>query len=406
MDRLRRRVDLPRLLRLAGAATTSYAAAVALVPESRPVLAPLTALLVVHVTLVASLMSSLQRVVSVVAGVLLAVAFSALVGLTVWSLGLLVAVALLVGQLLKLGDHLLEVPISAMLVLAVGGASGAASERVLETLVGAAVGAAVNILLPPAVRTRDAGAAVERYAARLARVLERAADDLDEGTSVERATERLQEARRLDGAVVELDRELVEAERSRRLNARALLTPRADATLRTGLDALEHTAVDVRSLFHAILDGVSERPESVRGSEAQRALATLLRALADTVRAFGGLLRAETAGSGEPDPAGLATALEALHEARALLTELLLVDPQQDLDLWELNGSLLATVDRVLRELDVEAHLRRRQEYARDAAAVQLRGQAAQRIRSGPATQRRPRLRGQARLTSLRRRRR
>ena len=34
----------------------------------------------------------------------------------------MVAVSLVVGQLLRLGPHLLEVPISAMLVLAVGGA--------------------------------------------------------------------------------------------------------------------------------------------------------------------------------------------------------------------------------------------------------------------------------------------
>ena len=53
-----------------------------------------------------------------------------IVGLTWWSLGVLVAVSILVGQLLRLGPHLLEVPISAMLVLAVGGAEAAATDRI------------------------------------------------------------------------------------------------------------------------------------------------------------------------------------------------------------------------------------------------------------------------------------
>ena len=61
--------------------------------------------------------SGVQRVVSVVVGVLLAVGFSSLVGISWWSLGLLIAVSILVGQLLRLGPHLVEVPISAMLVL-------------------------------------------------------------------------------------------------------------------------------------------------------------------------------------------------------------------------------------------------------------------------------------------------
>ena len=58
---------------------------------------------------------------SVVAGVALAVLFVSVVGLTWWSLGVLVAASIVVGQLLRLGPHLVEVPISAMLVLGVGG---------------------------------------------------------------------------------------------------------------------------------------------------------------------------------------------------------------------------------------------------------------------------------------------
>src|SRR3954466_16380343 len=107
--------------RLTGATVAAFLVAelVGLHPPP-PLIAALTALLVVQATLTSTLVNGVQRVLSVVAGVALAVAFVAVVGLTWWSLGAMVAAAILVGQVLRLGPHLVEVPISAMLVLGVG----------------------------------------------------------------------------------------------------------------------------------------------------------------------------------------------------------------------------------------------------------------------------------------------
>src|SRR3954451_6865350 len=104
-----------------------------------PIIAALTALLVVQATLTSTLLNGVQRVLSVVSGVTLAAVFVAVVGLTWWSLAALVAASILVGQVLRLGPHLVEVPISAMLVLGVGasGAESVAAGRVVETLIGA-----------------------------------------------------------------------------------------------------------------------------------------------------------------------------------------------------------------------------------------------------------------------------
>jgi uncharacterized membrane protein YccC len=122
LDRLRQRGQkaVVRALRLTTAAAAAYLVADLLFPGTRPLLAPLTALLVVQVTLYSTLTTGLQRIASVVAGVVVAVLFSALVGFSWWSLALLIAAAILVGQLLQLREQMLEVPISAMLVLAVG----------------------------------------------------------------------------------------------------------------------------------------------------------------------------------------------------------------------------------------------------------------------------------------------
>ena len=79
---------------------------------------------------------------SVVAGVLVAVAFALVVPLEWWSLGLLILVSITIGQVLRLRANLIEVAISGMLVLGVGSlnAESAAWQRIAETLVGAAVG--------------------------------------------------------------------------------------------------------------------------------------------------------------------------------------------------------------------------------------------------------------------------
>jgi hypothetical protein len=119
------------IARLTATAVFAYLIALPVPGVSRPVLAPLTALLVAQVSLYQTLRSALRRVGSVVAGVLVAVALSALVGFTWWSLGIVIVLALAVGNALHLGDHILEVPISAMLILSSAGTRAAATGRQL-----------------------------------------------------------------------------------------------------------------------------------------------------------------------------------------------------------------------------------------------------------------------------------
>jgi len=52
----------------------------------------------------------------------------------------------------------------------------------------------------------------------------------------------------------------------------------------------------------------------------------------------------------------LTRTLGLVHETQAVLTELILldVDPRQQTDLWMLQSSVLAAVDQVLQQLDLE----------------------------------------------------
>ncbi|MCW2567667.1 MAG: rane protein-like protein [Mycobacterium sp.] len=372
--RQRGRKALFRAVRLTGASVAAYLVAEWLLPTYRPLLAPLTALLIVQITFFSTITDSFRRVLSVVAGVVLAVLFAAMFDFSWWSLGLLIGASIVIGQLLRLGPHLLEVPISAMLVLGVGvrGAETAAEARIIETLIGAAVGIAVNILWPPPVQIRSVGAAIHRFATDTAAFLDRIVDELQQGMIEETAPRWLDDARRLDGYVTRLDRALVQADESRRLNPRAVGTPNTGPQLRTGLDTLEHCIVAIRSLCRAIVEGARAWPaeDRERLMEVRDALATLLGDLGRAIRAFGAVLRVEVEGVEEIAHVGdadLANALDDLHRDRGVLTRLLLVDPAGDPERWQLHGALLASVDRVLRELDVDERARLRERLREDA---------------------------------------
>ena len=349
-----------RAARMTGAAVAAFLVAQLVgLHTPPPLIAALTALLVVQATLTSTLLNGLQRVASVVSGVGLAVLFAAVVGLSWWSLAALVAASIVVGQLLRLGPHLVEVPISAMLVLGVGasGAESVGGGRVVETLIGAAVGMLVNVVFPPAVQSRYAARSVHDFAAEIAGLLHDAATALrSEPVTVEQSTRWLGDARRLNRHVPRVDRALTHAEESRRLNVRALRVPPVAARLRTGLDALEYTSVSLRTLFRVIDDATRERTgaEEVGGYAdlIRRTTASLLERMGTVVHEFDRLLTAGTREEEEVARERLAGALTALRSGRTLVQDLLISDPRSRSGLWELNSTLLATADRMLDELD------------------------------------------------------
>jgi Aromatic acid exporter family member 1 len=380
------RSALLRALRLTSAAMLAYVVADVLLSGPPPVLAPLTALLVVQVTLFSTLTDGLRRVISVVAGVLLAVLVAEWVGFSFWSLAAAIGISILIGQLLRLGPHLLEVPISAMLVLSVGGGEAAAGDRIVQTLLGAAVGVGANLLFPPAVQARSAGARVEAFAQRMSGVLDGMADEIHQRVTVDQARRWLDEARQLTVELVRVDEAIVQAAESRRLNPRAVGTFDPSPELRSGIESLEHAATALRGLCRALVELIQEQESApdTYDPDVREAFAVLLRELADAIRAFGTLVRREAEGTLDPEGADIWMALESLREARARLTELLLVDPRHNPHLWELHGSLLLSAERVLRELDVEERAREREQRRRQELAERTRTVlAVDRLRTG-----------------------
>jgi hypothetical protein len=365
--RLARRVDLGRLTRRGDdaplglrTAKTTLAAVISwelarLLPGSQPpVLAPLTALLVTQLTLVKTITGSLQRVASVTAGVLLALAAADLLGLHWWSVGLVIFVSLAVGQVLKLGSHRIEMAVSALLVMTLGGTPGVARTRVLETLIGAGVGVLVNAVLVPPVYIRPASEAIYGLAGDMARVLEGAAADLAEGWSGEDAYERLREARELDGEVGGAREAISQAEDSLRLNPRRrLVAGDPSDELRKGMSTLEHSVILVRGLMRSLVD--LDTATGGRGPDPGLAAAVreLLEELAVAVRTFGEHVAASVPGP-EANQAPLLRALARARAGRDRLARAMTAGRRADPEVWPVHGHLLANADRLLSELDPE----------------------------------------------------
>ncbi|MER7848714.1 aromatic acid exporter family protein [Kitasatospora sp. NPDC096077] len=359
-------------LRATVAATLSYAVATRLSTEPAPLTAPLTALLVVQVTVFSTLKTSVRRVVSVVVGVLIAIGFSAVVGLSWWSLGLIILASLVIGRFVRVEEFVQEVAISAMLILGVTKLASQAWDRVLETLIGAAVGLLFNLLFAPPVWVDTAGESIEDLARRARQLLLDLSEQLGRPTPVARAAERLHEARRLDQAIADVDAALRQAEDSLRFNPRITEGLLSRLVLRTGLDTLEICVVVIRVLARSLTDLAKRRGDGERLFPAEVAvgLEELLAHVGGAMVSFAVLVTTQVSRSAEEAEERLTAELAAAWTCRDNVAQVLLRKVQEHPEAWQLHGSMLAEVDRILDELDLEHRTRRLMEELDRAALV------------------------------------
>jgi len=371
------------IIRLTATATFAYLLAT-LIPgtTARPVLAPLTALLVLQASLYRTIRSGLKKVLSVTAGVLLAVGLAELIGFSWWQLMLVIAAALLIGGVLRLGDDLLEVPISAMLIFASAGPHAAATGRVVDTLVGTGAGLIGGVAFG-SLRVQPARAAVCGLAGRLATLLDRMSAELVDDPEPAVVTEWLVEARSLRDEIERVDDTLRETAESAKLNPRALVAttesvPVGEMTvsLRGGLEALEHAALTVRGLARSVLDGatIDSSANPFRDADTRARLADVLTQLGAVIRTYGALVQTMPAGS-ESLESELAAELEETRRLQDRLANLLAPRPcpvpvtetghanaesARTADFiagsqWPLRGEILTHVDRLRTGLTADS---------------------------------------------------
>ena len=358
-------------------ATATFAYLIALVipaGTNRPVLAPLTALLVLQASLYQTIRSAIRKVLSVTVGVVVAVAVAEFVGFSWWQLALVIAGALVIGLALRLGDDLLEVPISAMLIFSSAGPHAAASGRIIDTLIGAAAGLVGGLLFAGGPRVQPASSAVSRLAGQVSGLMDQMAQDLTHESSGDdtreddlsgAAKQWLGRARALRNEIDQVDDTLRDAADSVRLNPHRLVAP-ADAAqatettvaLRSALEALEHAALTLRGLTRSVLDstGIANEASPIRDVYTRKRLASVLAKLGEAIRTYGRLVQATPAGD-EALESELTADFDEAHELQDELADLLKPragdggEPSE----WPLRGEILTHVDRLRTGLSVEA---------------------------------------------------
>lgn len=174
------RSPLLQVLKTSIAAIAAWVVCNLVLGQQAPIFATIAALLVVQPSVNQSLVKGVERSTGVILGVLLAFAASEVFGTATWVVLVVILVSLLLAWVLRLTPGSAnQIPISAMLVVALGGQTpGYAGERVIETFIGAAIGLAVNVLIVPPVLLGPAREAITRLADGIANTLDELAESL------------------------------------------------------------------------------------------------------------------------------------------------------------------------------------------------------------------------------------
>nr|WP_194241344.1 FUSC family protein [Galbitalea soli] len=197
--RLATRPPIIQVIKTSIAAIAAWLLSVALLHQPLPIFAAIAALLVVQPSVSQSFARGVERSLGVIAGVALAYGIGALFGRSsVIVLGVIV-VALLVAWAFRLSPGSAnQIPISAMLVLAIGAQTpGYAVDRIIETVLGALVALVVNAAIAPPVALAPAHLAVQRLVHDCAAALEAVADALTTEQTGEQLDALLARAREL-----------------------------------------------------------------------------------------------------------------------------------------------------------------------------------------------------------------
>ena len=202
-----------------------------LLPNDLPIFAAIAALLVVQPSVNQTVGRAIERTAGVIGGVIIASTIGFFLGQSSWVVLGTIVVSILVAWALRLSPvSASQIPISAMLVLALGATTpGYALDRIFETFIGAGIALIVNALIVPPVLVAPARDAVGLLVREVADTFDRIAQALSTPQSPVDLMELMIKARLLRPMLVSAEKAIAGAEESLMLNPRK-------AKLRVALD--------------------------------------------------------------------------------------------------------------------------------------------------------------------------
>ncbi len=346
------RTDALLLVKSAVAAVIAWQLAVRVMHSPTPFYAPLAALLVVDRTIVRSIWQSVERVVAVVVGMSTAWLVGTLVGVTWWSMVLVMFVALLIGRWDRLGEHGIQVPVMVLLSLVTLKWDDVDFTylTLVETVVGGVVGVAVNaVVLAPMHLTAPRRAVLE-LTERVRGLLEDMAEGLREGWDGDRARDWHDRATRIGEAVPEVLDAIEMGRESTRFNIRHRLRPARidwDGYVMT-VEAVRRTQWPVAGIAHTLADAADDAQHLPAPSpEWLAGYAGVLEHLAAVGDLFG-IQREEARRE-------MAEHLDAAEHALDRLSDEIEALPPEDPGAWPAYGALLVEARRLVVEVRADA---------------------------------------------------
>lgn len=324
------RVPLLQAIKMFLAPTAAWLVCLALISGQPPIFAAIAALLVVQPSVNQSLGKAVERSAGVLIGVVLAFVLGLVLGDRQWAVLVAIVASVMLGWALRLTPgSAVQIPISAMLVLTLGGdTEGYALYRIIETLIGAAMGLLVNAVIVPPVVLQPARSTVMRLGGDTAAIFDALADAISEPRSRGELAALLNRARALHRTRIDAE-EAVERGRDslafnlRRSQHRRVLE--ADAAMLARLTVLVTRVVGMTRAVHDHYEpGLTEEPT--------------VRAIATELRRAGHDLRLLIDDSPRSDEAITA-------DMPALTSPIAVAKPHEEH--WILLGSLLEDLRRV-----------------------------------------------------------
>lgn len=235
-------------------AVLAWVVAIDVLGLQNPILAPWSALLVVHATVYRTFARGAQQVGATVLAVVLAWSAGEVFGLSALSLGVSLVVAFVAGRLPWLRDESTTLATTTIVVLGTGYVdhSNLLVDRLLDTLVGVSVGLLVNLLVWPPMRDRAATAFVTDIAHEIGDVLVEVAGGLGPDVGDEERERWIAMCRAVDVRHDEAWALVRQARESVRLNPRRRARTAQVADLEDVLHGLEQAVAEVLSIVRTV----------------------------------------------------------------------------------------------------------------------------------------------------------
>jgi hypothetical protein len=216
------RTPLLQVLKTAAAAVLAWIVCSFVAPGQVPVFGAIAAIIVVQPSVNQSLSRGIERSIGVIVGVLVAYLSALALGSAGWVILVAIAVSLLVGWALRFPQSsTVQIPISAMLVLALGAQTpDYAIARIIETVLGALIGIFINWLIVPPIALQPAHEAIAALGREVAATMDGLAAVLSRPTDEAYRSGLLVEARLLRPMQAKADAAITAAVESLRFNPR------------------------------------------------------------------------------------------------------------------------------------------------------------------------------------------